>query len=58
MFDSTGKIVMDAPVQPGAYYVFTSAASSGAALVWDLPIEIKASGNAITLQTSNAEVIR
>jgi hypothetical protein len=58
MFDSTGKVIMDASVQPGAYYVFSSANSGGAALVWDLPIEIKTTGNAITLQTSNAEVIR
>jgi hypothetical protein len=58
MFDSTGKVTMDAAIPPGTYYVFSSANSGNDVLVWDLPIEIKATGNVITLQTSNAEVMR
>jgi hypothetical protein len=58
MFDSSGKVVMDATVQPGTYYVFSSGNSSGGVLVWDLPIEVKATGTAVTLQASNAEVVK
>ena len=58
MFDSTGKVVMDATVAPGTYYVFSSGNSSGGVLVWDLPVEVKATGTIVTLQASNAEVVK
>ena len=58
MFDSTGKVVMDATVAPGTYYVFSSGNSSGGVLVWDLPVEVKATGTVVTLQASNAEVVK
>lgn len=58
MFDNTGKVVMDATVAPGTYYVFSSGNSGGGVLVWDLPVEVKSSGTAVTLQASNAEVVK
>jgi len=59
MFDSTGKVVMDANVAPGTYYVFSSGnTSSGGVMVWDVPVEVKATGTAVTLQAGNAEVVK
>jgi hypothetical protein len=55
--DSTGNATLLAPVPPGAYFVFGSGRSTNGALVWDLPINLKAGDNAITLTASNAELV-
>ena len=58
-FDSSGNAILDAPLPPGTYYVFTSGNSSGSVLVWDIPAQLNAGpGNAITLASSNAEVVK
>jgi hypothetical protein len=56
-FDSTGKVILTAPVPAGSYFVFCSAKAPNGALVWDVPAVLKAGDNAITLTTANAELI-
>ena len=57
-FDNNGKVTVTAPVQPGTYYVFCSAAGIKGALVWDLPVTLKAGDNTVTLTATNAEVVQ
>jgi hypothetical protein len=56
--DSTGKVILTAPVPPRSYFVFCSAKSPDGALVWDVPTTLKSGDNAITLETRNAELLR
>lgn len=56
-FDSNGKATVTADVPPGSYYVFSAANGTSGALVWDLPITLKAGGNTITLTATNAELV-
>jgi hypothetical protein len=56
--DSTGKAILTAQVPPGSYFVFGSGRSTNGMLVWDLPTNLKAGDNAITLEVRNAELIR
>jgi hypothetical protein len=56
-FDSTGKVVLSAPVAPGAYYVFTSVPGTKGALVWDMPVTLKVGDNTINLTATNAELV-
>src|SRR6266568_4733156 len=58
ILDSAGKATLTAQVPPGSYYILCSANSAKAAMVWDIPITLKAGGNAITLSAANAEVIK
>jgi hypothetical protein len=57
-FDSSGKVVLTAPVAPGSYYVFTSVAGTKGVLVWDLPATLKAGDNTINLTATNAELVQ
>lgn len=56
-FDSSGKVIVTAPVEPGSYYVFCSAAGTGGALVWDVPVTLKAGDNSVVLTATNAELV-
>jgi hypothetical protein len=56
-FDSNGKATVTADVPPGSYYVFSAASGTSGALIWDLPITLKAGGNTITLTATNAELV-
>jgi len=56
-FDSSGKATVTADVPPGSYYVFSAASGTNGALVWDLPITLKAGDNTITLTATNAELV-
>jgi hypothetical protein len=56
-FDSNGKATVTADVPPGSYYVFSAASGTSGALVWDLPITLKAGDNTITLTATNAELV-
>lgn len=56
--DSSGRAILTAPVPPGHYYLFGSAKGSDGVLVWDLPTDLKAGDNAVTLTPANAEVVR
>src|SRR6266702_33209 len=57
-FDNNGNVTVTAPIQPGTYYVFCSAAGTKGALIWDLPVTLKAGDNAITLTATNAELVQ
>jgi hypothetical protein len=57
-FDSNGKAMLTAAVPPGSYYVICSASSAKAAMVWDVPVTLKAGGNAIGLSATNAEIVK
>jgi hypothetical protein len=56
-FDSSGKATVTADVPPGSYYVFSAANGTSGALIWDLPITLKAGENTITLTATNAELV-
>jgi hypothetical protein len=56
-FDTNGKATVTADVPPGSYYVFSAASGTSGALVWDLPITLKAGDNTITLTATNAELV-
>jgi hypothetical protein len=56
-FDDTGKVILRATVPPGTYYVFCSVAGTKGALVWDLPVTLKAGDNIINLTATNAELV-
>ncbi len=56
-FDGDGKATLTAPLPPGSYYVFCSAIGTSGALVWDLPITLKAGDNTIALTATNAELV-
>lgn len=56
-FDPAGKVVLMAQVPAGTYYVFCSAKAPNGAFVWDLPAELKAGENTITLTAGNAELL-
>lgn len=56
-FDSDGKATLTAPVPPGSYYVIASVNGTAGALVWDLPVTLKAGDNAITFTATNAELV-
>jgi hypothetical protein len=56
-FDSSGKATVTANVPPGSYYVFSAASGTSGALIWDLPITLKAGDNTITLTATNAELV-
>ena len=56
-FDSSGKVVINAQLPPGTYFVFCSVPGTKGALVWDLPIALKAGDNTINLTATNAELV-
>ena len=56
-FDSTGKVILTAPIQAGTYFVFCSAVGPNGPLIWDVPTMLKAGENAITLTAGNAELL-
>ena len=56
-FDGNGKATVSADVPPGSYYVFSAANGTSGALVWDLPVTLKAGDNTVTLTATNAELV-
>jgi hypothetical protein len=56
-FDGNGKASVTADLPPGSYYVFSAANGTSGALVWDLPVTLKAGDNTITLTATNAELV-
>jgi len=58
-FDSNGKATLSAPVAAGNYYILCAAQGTSGALVWDMPVTLKAgAGNTITLTALNAELVK
>ena len=59
VFDGNGNVTVSAPLAPGTYYVFCSAAGTKGALVWDVPVTLKpGGGNTVTLTATNAELVQ
>jgi hypothetical protein len=56
-FDSAGNATLTVPVPPGTYYVFCSAVGPNGPLVWDVATPLKAGENAVTLTSTNAELV-
>ena len=54
--DASGKAAL-AAVPPGTYYVMISVRYNNQALVWDMPIRLKAGSNQLTLSQANASVV-
>ncbi|HWB31915.1 MAG TPA: hypothetical protein VG714_01955 [Acidobacteriaceae bacterium] len=58
-FDGNGGATISAAVPPGSYYVICSASGTTGALVWDLPVNLKAGqNNSILLTATNAELLK
>jgi hypothetical protein len=58
-FDSNGSATISAAIPPGNYYVICSAAGTSGALVWDMPVTLKAGqSNSIQLTATNAELVK
>jgi hypothetical protein len=56
-FDSAGNITFNVPVSSGTYFVFCSAVGPNGPLIWDVPTNLKAGDNSMTLTAGNAELI-
>ncbi len=57
-FDTKGQATLSAPVAPGNYYIICSAKGTKGALVWDMPVTLKAGqNNTINLTATNAELV-
>ncbi len=58
-FDNNGSATISAAVPPGNYYVICSAQGTSGALVWDMPVALKAGQkNSIVLTATNAELVK
>jgi len=55
--DANGKAMLSA-VPAGTYYLMISTRYNNEALVWDMPIQLKAGNNAFTLSQANAAVVK
>lgn len=55
--DASGRAAMP-PVATGTYYLMISAQYNNHALVWDMPVQLKAGNNALTLEQANASIVK
>ena len=56
--DSTGKAVLSATAATGPYFIYALVRTpNGTSYVWDVPADLRAGDNTISLDTHNAEVI-
>jgi len=56
--DSTGKAVLSATAATGSYFIYALVRTpNGTSYVWDVPANLHAGGNSVTLDAHNAEVI-
>jgi hypothetical protein len=56
--DSTGKAVLAATAATGSYFIYALVRTpNGTSYVWDVPTNLHAGDNAISLDAHNAEVI-
>jgi hypothetical protein len=56
-FDNAGNIMLDVPLASGTYFVFCSAVGPNGPLIWDVPTNLKAGDNSVTLTAGNAELM-
>ena len=55
--DASGKATFPG-VTEGTYYLMISARYNNQALVWDMPVHLKAGDNSLTLDQGNASTVR
>jgi hypothetical protein len=56
--DATGKAIISATTNTGAYFIFAIVRTPTGSYVWDIPANFAAGDNNITLTTANAELIQ
>ena len=56
--DASGKATLAAKAATGTYYFFAIVPNSGGSLVWDIPANLAAGENTVTLSAKNAEEVR
>ncbi len=56
--DASGKATLAAKTETGIYYFFAIIPDSGGSLVWDVPANLVAGDNTVTLSAQNAEQVR
>ena len=56
--DASGKATLSAKAAVGTYYFFAIVPNAGSSLVWDIPANLVAGENIITLSAKNAEEVR
>ncbi len=56
--DASGKATLAAKAATGTYYFFAVVPNSGGSLVWDIPANLAAGENSVTLSAKNAEEVR
>jgi hypothetical protein len=55
--DANGKAILSAHASTGSYYFFATVRTTKGALVWDVPANLVAGDNTVTLTAANAEVL-
>lgn len=58
MLDGSGKATLSAQAATGAYFFFALVRTASGSLVWDLPANLVAGDNNVTLTAANAETIK
>ena len=53
--DNTGKATLSAQAATGPYYFFAVVRTPNGSLIWDVPANLAAGDNSVTLTASNAE---
>jgi hypothetical protein len=56
--DSGGKATLSAEAMTGPYYFYATARTANGALVWDVPANLVAGDNTVTLTAANAEQLK
>jgi hypothetical protein len=56
--DASGKATLAAKAATGTYYFFAIVPNSGGSLVWDIPANLVAGENTVTLSAKNSEEVR
>jgi hypothetical protein len=56
--DSAGKATLSATAATGAYFLFALVRTPNGSLIWDIPTNLSAGDNTITLSAANAEVVQ
>lgn len=55
--DAAGKAGVSAQMAPGSYFVYAIVKTPTGSMMWDVPANLTAGDNAVTLSAANAEVI-
>jgi hypothetical protein len=55
--DSAGKATLSATAATGAYFLFALVRTPNGSMIWDIPTNLSAGDNTITLTAANAELV-